>query len=405
MRRGLLSDYFEGVAVKRLSAVEADSQRSNQHELNGVDALKNILGPGRAKFPARFVWLAEEQEAISEDGFLTWYDAREKHPTRSEYRLYFPTTPVSELANAGDTLFIAKRTDGSVMIIITPAASTIQNQLLWLFGLPDQPSLKFEAQEIQRGDGAQLDFAVRYIFDELGIEPEEPEADRLDSLIEQWGFEFPTTRKFSAFARATLPEISPLDDPDTALLTWMEQEEKLFRRLERHIVSEKLRGGFMAGADADVDGFLSFSLSVQNRRKSRVGYALENHLEAMFDAHGITFARGAETENRNKPDFVFPGIVQYRDAAFPASRLTMLGAKSTLKDRWRQVLSEAIRIDEKHLLTLEPGVSENQTDEMKAKHLQLVVPKRLHETYRTGQRAWLMDVAAFLHLTKGRQTN
>lgn len=45
---------------------------------------------------------------------------------------------------------------------------------------------------------------------------------------------------------------------------------------------------------------------------------------------------------------------------------TMLGVKSTCKDRWRQVLSEAKRIDNKHLATLEPGISENQTAEMQA---------------------------------------
>ncbi|MBB6179828.1 hypothetical protein HNQ75_001796 [Rhizobium flavum] len=34
MRRGLLSGYFDGVTVKRLSAVEANVRRSNQHEFN-----------------------------------------------------------------------------------------------------------------------------------------------------------------------------------------------------------------------------------------------------------------------------------------------------------------------------------------------------------------------------------
>ena len=53
------------------------------------------------------------------------------------------------------------------------------------------------------------------------------------------------------------------------------------------------------------------------------------------------FARGAETENRNKPDFLFPRATQYRSTTFPSERLTMLGAKSSCKDRWRQVLSEA----------------------------------------------------------------
>jgi hypothetical protein len=81
----------------------------------------------------------------------------------------------------------------------------------------------------------------------------------------------------------------------------------------------------------------------------------------------------------------------------------MLGAKSSCKDRWRQVLTEAKRIDSKHLLTLEPGISENQTDEMRAHKLQLVLPAGLHETYRPTQQDWLMDVQGFLALVRDRQ--
>ena len=80
----------------------------------------------------------------------------------------------------------------------------------------------------------------------------------------------------------------------------------------------------------------------------------------------------------------------------------MLGAKSTLKDRWRQVLSEATRIETKHLLTLEPGVSTNQTDEMQAKRLQLVVPTGVQKTYTDAQRGWLMDVKSFVDLVQER---
>lgn len=81
----------------------------------------------------------------------------------------------------------------------------------------------------------------------------------------------------------------------------------------------------------------------------------------------------------------------------------MLGAKSTCKDRWRQVLSEAARIEDKHLLTLEPGISENQTDEMRTKRLQLVLPSRLHGTYRPAQQGWLMSLTGFLDLVQNRQ--
>jgi EcoRII C terminal len=82
----------------------------------------------------------------------------------------------------------------------------------------------------------------------------------------------------------------------------------------------------------------------------------------------------------------------------------MLGVKSTCKDRWRQVLAEADRIEHKHLLTLEAAISGNQTDEMQTKNLQLVLPRRLHESYSEAQRLWLMDVSSFIALVQEQQS-
>jgi len=404
MRRGLLSDHFEGIVAKRLSAVETTPATSNQHEFNGSGPLRWLMGDDdRRNIPARFIWLGQEQEAITVEGSVSWYDARRRHPTRTEYRLYYPGNEVTGMMSAGDVFFLAMCRDGSAMVIITPADSTIQNQLVWLFGLEHQPEFGFMFREINGDHNAELDFAARYILDELGIEPEEPEADRLDTLIEPFGLAFPSTRVFSDLARQSLPDVNVMDDPDRALIEWMDREEQLFRRLERRIVAARISGGFQSDDGADVDGFLSFSLSVQNRRKARAGQALENHLEAIFEAQNIRYQRGAETENRNKPDFLFPGRIEYLDPNFPSERLTMLGAKSTLKDRWRQVLSEAVRVEEKHLLTLEPGVSENQTDEMRAKKLQLVVPRSLHQTYRAAQQTWLMSLSDFISVVRARQ--
>ncbi len=401
MRRGLLSDYFDGVAVKRLSAVEANALRSNQHEFNSSKQLKSLLGtPDRVKYQAIFIWIGGEQEALSEEGFLTWYQSRQL--PRKEHRLYFPTNPVCGVAAEGDMLFIARRTDNTLMAIIVPGDSTIQNQLLWLFGLEAQPD-KFESLEISKDNAAELDFTARYILDELGIEVEEPEADRLDTLIEKFDLMFPPTRVLSELARTSLPQVSAADDPDAALMAWIDMEEQLFRRLERRVVADRIKNGFHSDEGTDVDGFMGFSKSVQNRRKKRAGLALEHHLEAVFSAHKVRFDREGETENRNKPDFLFPGQEEYRNPEFPAARLTMLGSKSTLKDRWRQVLSEAERITPKHLLTLEPGISENQTDEMRAKQLQLVLPQSLHSTYRESQRGWLMTLGNFVELVKERQ--
>lgn len=96
-------------------------------------------------------------------------------------------------------------------------------------------------------------------------------------------------------------------------------------------------------------------------------------------------------------------IATYHNPAFDPLRLTMLCVKSTCKDRWRQVLAEADRIDRKHLLTLEASISRHQTDEMQAKNLQLVLPRGLHETYTPVQQAWLMDISSFVILVRERQ--
>jgi EcoRII C terminal len=406
-RRGMLSDYFEGVAVKKLTLVETITPKSNQHEVQGIMPLRQMFGDAdRKKILTRFIWLGDEQEGLSEEGFISWSNVRKGKPRAPEYHLYYSSNAVTEEMKPGDTLFLALQRDRNAIFIVVPADSTIQNQLLWLFGIDRQPELQFSYREISDRDSAHLDFVARFIMDELQIEPDEPQVDALDSLVAKFGAKFPTTRAFSEFARSSLTDVSVVDDPDAALFAWMEREELLFRRLERHIIANRIQSGFAESGDGiDVEGFLSFSLSVQQRRKSRVGHALENHLEALFIAHNIRYARGAETENRNRPDFLFPGQREYRDAQFTENRLTMLGAKSTCKDRWRQVLSEAERITAKHLLTLEPGISENQTDEMQAKKLQLVLPARLHQTYRERQKAWLFSISDFLTLVRVRQTS
>ena len=403
MRRGMLSDMFAGVAAKRLTLVETVTPKSNQHEIQGSKPLRKLLGEDdRRGIPTRFIWVSDEQEPLTESGFMSWSNVRKGKPRAAEFHLYYSGNTVTELMQSGDMIFIALQRDGNILVIVT-SSTTLQSQLLWLFALEKEPEFAFKIQEIDDSHNVELNFAARYILDELGIEPEEPEVDRLDALIEGFKLHFPKTRIFSQLARDSLPEISAADDPDHALLAWMDREEQLFRRLERRIVAERISHGFTTDEGVDVDDFIAFSLSVHNRRKARAGQALENHLEAVFDAQKIRYVRGAETENRNKPDFLFPGKIEYDNPLFPAAKLTMLGAKSTLKDRWRQVLSEAVRIEEKHLLTLEPAISENQTSEMQAKQLRLVVPRKLHETYRSGQQEWLMDVASFLKEVRARQ--
>ena len=397
MKQGYLSQYFSGVVFKRLSAVEARPDRSNQHEFNGVIPLKKLLGLEKRDFTARFFRLDDnEPDPLATDGTLKWYDSREKHETRTEWRLYYKSNQVTDTFQEGDMVLVARDTSDMLLLLVATEGSTVENQIRWLFGLED-PTGSFQIRQEELGQ-RQLEFTARQILEQIGVEIVETDVNWLDRLHARFGLLFPTTRLFSKFAREETPDVDVVADPDGTLMAWMDREEMLFRTFERHILTERLQQGFK-----DVDDFISFSLSVQNRRKSRVGFALENHLSALFDGNGIQYSHGVATELNSKPDFIFPGLAEYRENLFPASRLTVLGAKTTCKDRWRQVLAEAARIPEKHLITLESGISENQTTEMAASNLKLVVPKAIHATYNERQRQWLLDVRGFIESVRERQ--
>lgn len=404
MKRGYLSEYFDGVAIKRLSAVEANDTRSNQHEYNAIRAMLDFMGrpSERTRLDTRFIYLCDEDsEPVHEDAFLTLYNARANQTHRAaEYRFYFPTTAVSQLASEGDLLVIARQRNGSLLVIIAENGSSAASQVEWLFGFSGEDYPRFSVRAELENEQDRVGFAATYILESIGIEVAPPSDSFLDMMLGRFGRVFPKTAEFSIFARGTLDDIDCRAAPDVALLAWMEREEILFRTLERHLIGDRLAEGFERD---DIDSFIQFSLSVQNRRKSRVGQALEHHTQEILVAHGIRFARAAITENRAKPDFLFPGESEYHNPGFNALDLTMLGVKSTCKDRWRQVLSEADRIEEKHLLTLETAISPNQTREMQQKRLQLVLPKGLHETYSADQRGWLMDVGGFIELVRERQ--
>jgi len=386
--------------MKRLSAVEADVTRSNQHEFNGDRGLKELFGDNRRKFQGLLIYLSDnDEEPVVADASVTWYDSRENHPTRSEHRLYFPTTAVSLCAAEGDLLVIGKRPDDTVLVLIVQGDSTIANQVLWLFNFSPDSHPGFSTREELETEQDRIGFAARAILERIGVPVEASEDSLLDMIIAKFGQTFPPTRQFSEFARTLCEGIDSRKSPDAAVMAWMEHEEILFRTLEKHIIADRLTKGFQD----DVEGFLTFSLSVQNRRKSRVGFALENHMEIIFKEAGIKYERSARTEANSKPDFLFPGRLAYCDAEFDEVLLTMLGVKSTCKDRWRQVLTEAKRIKSKHLLTLETSISQPQTEQMQRENLHLVVPIALHSTYNASQQQWLLSVATFKDYVSAKQ--
>ena len=83
---------------------------------------------------------------------------------------------------------------------------------------------------------------------------------------------------------------------------------------------------------------------------------------------------------------------------------TFFVANTTCKDRWRQVLNEANRIPNKHLFTLQPGVTKNQLQEMKDEHLTLVVPKDNKKFFHPEFHADIMCLSDFIAMVRERQS-
>lgn len=396
MKQGHLSGYFSKLAVKRLTEVEVNSAVSSQREFNGVAALKKLFpGNEKVQMAAFFLWLGED-EVRSSEGSLTWYDARERHEKRSEYRLYFQAGDTLSRARAGDVLLVALKKEGGAVFIVSHPDTTAFRQILWLFGIADPLSENVSVIGIEGSRDVELNFVARNVLELIGVDVWTPDEDDLQQMLKRFGGTFPASREFSAWARSRSKRVSVLDDPDHALMTWLEKEEQLFKTLERHVVGHRLVQGFAPGGTPDVDAFVKYSLGVQNRRKSRAGLALENHLEEIFSQCRLSFTRGAVTERGNSPDFVFPGQAAYLDSSFPSEQLVMLAAKASCKDRWRQILNEAARIPSKHLLTLEPGVSSAQTTDMRRSGVRLVLPRQIHPSYLAEQLREILDLAAFI---------
>ena len=81
----------------------------------------------------------------------------------------------------------------------------------------------------------------------------------------------------------------------------------------------------------------------------------------------------------------------------------MLGAKTTCKDRWRQVINEADRIEIKHLFTLQPGISKNQLKEMADNGVRLVVPQKNISTFPAEYQSSLSNLSGFIAMVKQKQ--
>lgn len=236
------------------------------------------------------------------------------------------------------------------------------------------------------------------LIDAGQLQTETREQSAIQEFIASLTVDFPLSEEMSAAARDIQNRVyNHLEyirtDPDRKIIEWTNTEYTLFKAIENTRYGDTISRGF-----ASVDEFTVMANMVLNRRKSRAGKSLEHHLAAIFDGNDIRYTSQAVTEGNKKPDFIFPSQAAYHDMAFPVDRLISLAAKTTCKDRWRQVITEADRLRDKpkYLCTLQQGISPAQMDEMQAANVILVVPKPYITAYPPDRQDRIWTLSKFV---------
>lgn len=305
--------------------------------------------------------------------------------TRNEYRItrFGRNFPFLQDDNVGDLLIIAKFTEEDYVGYVLSSDEDI-DEFFATFNLPpDETNQLIDVSGIVMPDDKIAQLLLEFV-------------NRFNS--------FPETKTMATGARNcfnrayNIADTALISSPDKILLNWVDTEYRLFKLMEEKVYAEVMTKPFVS-----IDAFVQMANEVLNRRKSRAGKSLEHHLADIFTHNELIFEEQAITEEKKKPDFLFPNANCYHNLQFPADDLIVLGAKTTCKDRWRQVLTEADRVEVKYLFTLQQGISKNQLLEMKDSQLKLVVPRKYIGSFPEDFQSDISSLQDFILLVKGKQ--
>lgn len=126
----------------------------------------------------------------------------------------------------------------------------------------------------------------------------------------------------------------------------------------------------------DFDQMDKFFLSISQSRKSRAGKAFEFIIDEMLTRLGYPFSDQVVIDGA-KPDYVMPSEEYFRQKPLDSIIFT---AKRTLRERWRQVVTEANKGYGYYLATIDEKITRSQIEQAESHKIYIVVPKSLKET-------------------------
>lgn len=340
------------------------------------------FGPVQGRNDKSKVHIIWQGGLLETNSVVTWYGQGKPDKQRSEYRLTsfgrgFP--------------FLNEDTVGDMLVLIP---KEMHKFLAYVIDLPE------DIEEIQAALGVEA-IGTWAVYDAEKEPAPLSEDDCIDQQFREFaeGVEkFPDGAAFSTKAcEAMVACVNNFGKKasDDKLMYLMQGEYRLFKLVERQICLPEVRRLFK-----DIDDFLKTAATLMNRRKSRAGRSMENHVEYLLREAKIPFDVRPAIDG--EPDIIIPSKQAYDDPTFPTKKLFMVGVKTTCKDRWRQVIQEAPRVEWKHLMTIQEGVSAKQLQQMYQHKVSLVVPQKLHSRYPEVKGVHLLDMEGFLKTVRKR---
>lgn len=163
---------------------------------------------------------------------------------------------------------------------------------------------------------------------------------------------------------------------------------EIFKKLERRLIAAKLidlltdnRTHISIEEQIDIiimqtDDIYKLMLGTSQSRRSRVGRSFEIHIAVMMEDGNIPFTAQPIISKR-RPDFVLPDIgFSYVDQSL------ILTAKTTLRERWQQVINET-KGRPIYLATVDERVTSSVIEDLFSLGVYLVVPESLKSSKDT----------------------
>lgn len=204
-----------------------------------------------------------------------------------------------------------------------------------------------------------LDLYSRIHNGRFEAEMERTPGDFIDNLIL---FEYKIYKKYEAFVYSNI--LAKNSEPDIYNVKSYPENFNFYR--------------------SRIDSFSSTFVGMLNSRKSRVGKTFEYHVRDYFDKADIKYDYQVQVDGKKKPDFIIPSKEFYYSRDRKPDDAILLSLKTTVRERWQQILNEGKSVKTRYLATLDKTVTKDQLTEMADKNVVLIVTewaKKNNEIY------------------------